>query len=243
MKEQPLADTLQLSEADKEDQYVHQVYDEIATHFSDTRFKAWPVIERYLLELPVGSVGADIGCGNGKYLGVRATGDIFMMGTDRSKALVDICAHRGFECQVSDGLDLPYRDGAFDFAISIAVIHHFASPERRARAVAEVLRVVRSGGSVLVFAWALEQNGRRNFDPNTQDVLVPWVLPASKAQCPASRGGSPGEGESAQSKVFHRYYHLFRKSELQELFEQVGGCTVIENGYDRDNWYIIAQKI
>ncbi|KAJ1768671.1 tRNA methyltransferase, has a role in tRNA modification [Coemansia sp. RSA 1813] len=242
MKEQPLPDTLQLEESDKEDQYVHQVYNEIASHFSDTRFKPWPVIERYLRELPVGSVGADIGCGNGKYLGVRATGDIFMMGTDRSESLVDICAQRNYECMVSDGLDLPYRDGAFDFAISIAVIHHFASPERRKRAVAEILRVVRAGGTALVFAWALEQNGRRKFDPNTQDVLVPWVLPGSKAR--TANSTDAGDNKVGQEdKVFHRYYHLFRKGELQELFEHVGKCTILENGYDRDNWYVIARKI
>ncbi|KAJ2536510.1 tRNA methyltransferase, has a role in tRNA modification [Coemansia sp. RSA 1933] len=241
MKEQPRPDTLQLSESAKEDQYVHRVYNEIATHFSDTRFKPWPVIEHYLCDLPVGSIGADIGCGNGKYLGVRATGDIFMIGTDRSESLVDICAQRKYECMVSDGLDLPYRDRAFDFAISIAVIHHFASPERRQWAVAEILRVVRAGGTVLVFAWALEQNGRRKFDPNVQDVLVPWVLPGSKTRT-SNDVDAADNTTHLEDKVFHRYYHLFRKGELQQLFEQVGRCEIVENGYDRDNWYIIARK-
>ncbi|KAJ1966344.1 tRNA methyltransferase, has a role in tRNA modification [Dipsacomyces acuminosporus] len=236
MKE-PIPDTLQLAEADKEEQYVHEVYNQIASHFSDTRFKPWPVIEQYLKGLPKGSVGADVGCGNGKYLGVR-TGDIFMMGTDRSESLVDICQQRRFECMVSDGLDLPYRDGSFDFAISIAVIHHFSSPERRLQAVKELLRIIRPGGTVLVFAWALEQNGRRKFDPATQDVLVPWVVPKSRAQ----KKDASEQDDAAEDKVFHRYYHLFREGELPALFESLSTCAIVDQGYDKDNWYVIARK-
>ncbi|KAJ1828331.1 tRNA methyltransferase, has a role in tRNA modification, partial [Coemansia sp. RSA 2599] len=82
----PTPDNLALEEADKEQRYVHSVYNQIATHFSDTRFKPWPVIERFIAGLPAGSIGADVGCGNGKYLGLR-TGDIFVMGTDRSESL------------------------------------------------------------------------------------------------------------------------------------------------------------
>ncbi|KAJ2116087.1 tRNA methyltransferase, has a role in tRNA modification, partial [Coemansia sp. RSA 921] len=66
------------------------------------------------------------------------------------------------------------------------------------------------------------------FDPNTQDVLVPWVVPGFRAQ------------NDEQDKVYHRYYHLFRKGELQQLVEQVDGCSVVESGYDRDNWYVVV---
>ncbi|KAJ1816091.1 tRNA methyltransferase, has a role in tRNA modification [Coemansia sp. RSA 2598] len=124
-------------------------------------------------------IGADVGCGNGKYLGLR-TGDIFVMGTDCSESLIDICRQCQHKCMVSDGLDLPYRDDAFDFAISIAAIHHFASQKRREMAARELLRILRPGGRVLVFAWATEQNRRRKFEQGMQDVLVPWVVPGSR---------------------------------------------------------------
>ncbi|KAJ1881267.1 tRNA methyltransferase, has a role in tRNA modification [Coemansia sp. RSA 486] len=224
----PVADSLALNEADKEEQYVHAVYNQIAGHFSDTRFKPWPVIEKFIKDLPVGSVGADVGCGNGKYLGLR-TGDIFMMGTDRSESLVDICRQRQYECLVSDGLDLPYRDGAFDFVISIAVIHHFSSIERRKKAVSELLRILRPGGKVLVFAWAMEQKGRRKFEQGVQDVLVPWVVPGSRQ-------------ENGSEMVYQRYYHLFKEGELSDLVDAVGGCAIEQVGYDRDNWYVVAVK-
>ena len=78
-----------------ENESVHRVYDIIASHFSDTRYKVcalspsetsdlrqpWPLVERFLKDLPPGSVGLDVGCGNGKYMGVN--NDVFIIGSDR----------------------------------------------------------------------------------------------------------------------------------------------------------------
>jgi tRNA (uracil-5-)-methyltransferase TRM9 len=76
-----------------EQESVHRVYDIIAGHFSDTRYKVqshfknsntlqpWPLIEKFLKELPPGSIGLDVGCGNGKYLGVNP--NIYVIGSDR----------------------------------------------------------------------------------------------------------------------------------------------------------------
>lgn len=47
------------------------MYEEIASHFSDTRHTAWPCIAEFIKSLPAGSLLADIGCGNGKYLGLN----------------------------------------------------------------------------------------------------------------------------------------------------------------------------
>ena len=44
-----------------EKDHVHKVYSEIAAHFSDTRFKAWPRIAAFLEEQPAGSLIADVG--------------------------------------------------------------------------------------------------------------------------------------------------------------------------------------
>lgn len=59
-----------------------QVYDVIASHFSSTRFAVWPKVRAFLDSLSPGSVVADVGCGNGKYLGLRH--DLAMLGSDRS---------------------------------------------------------------------------------------------------------------------------------------------------------------
>jgi ubiquinone/menaquinone biosynthesis C-methylase UbiE len=44
---------------------------------------------------------------------------------------------------LSDNLALPYRDESFDAVLSIAVIHHIATTERRVRAIRELARILR----------------------------------------------------------------------------------------------------
>jgi len=44
-----------------EEKFVKDIYDTIAPHFSDTRYKPWPKIQAFLESLPVGSLVCDIG--------------------------------------------------------------------------------------------------------------------------------------------------------------------------------------
>lgn len=163
----------------QEQQYVHDVYNEIALHFSQTRYKPWPIVERFLKAQPDYAVGIDVGCGNGKYLCINPK--LTLIGLDRSHGLV-ACAQENSRNQsllaVADGLHLPHPSGRFDFAISIAVIHHFASEDRRIDAIRHILLKLRPGAPLLVYCWALEQaTSRRGYkEGDDQDILIPWVL-------------------------------------------------------------------
>ncbi|KAL0126115.1 hypothetical protein PUN28_004915 [Cardiocondyla obscurior] len=138
-----------------ESSYVHKVYDEISHHFNETRNKRWPNVTKFLESLEKGTLLLDVGCGNGKYL----CGDqnVYKMGCDRSSGLMDICRKRGFEVLQCDCLYLPYKDDSMDAAISIAVIHHLSTRERRQRAISEIIRVLRPTGRCLIYVWAMEQ--------------------------------------------------------------------------------------
>lgn len=46
------------------------MYEEIAHHFSSTRHTPWPQVVKFLEQLSSNALVADVGCGNGKYLGV-----------------------------------------------------------------------------------------------------------------------------------------------------------------------------
>uniref|UniRef100_A0A668ACD6 AlkB homolog 8, tRNA methyltransferase n=1 Tax=Myripristis murdjan TaxID=586833 RepID=A0A668ACD6_9TELE len=138
-----------------EEEYVHRVYDAIASHFSSTRHSPWPRVCHFLSSLPPGSVLADVGCGNGKYLGINPK--VIAVGCDRSSALVQICAERGYQAFVSDALSVPLRTATCDACISIAVIHHFSTQVRRLAAVRELVRLLKPGGRALIYVWALEQ--------------------------------------------------------------------------------------
>ena len=306
---------------------VHGVYQAIAPHFSATRHKPWPAVASFLNAQPPGSVGLDVGCGNGKYLGVNPA--VIMLGSDRSPALVALARDRlgrpnddaGVQgvtkargeaatadvatvsayavaaataatgtsspsgqgsgtlisdVLVADGLSLPFRDMAVDFAICVAVIHHLSTRARRQDAVRQLLRCVKTGeaasGQVLLYVWALEQGGsRRGWDDGgEQDLLVPWVLKSqTKKSTPSQKtkrrdvvgpGNTGGESPSAATvtlagegtgtgvaaaaaahtdPVFQRYYHLYRKGELEEDVLAAGG-EVLTSGYERDNWWVVA---
>ncbi|XP_038179952.1 alkylated DNA repair protein alkB homolog 8 isoform X2 [Arvicola amphibius] len=138
-----------------EQKHVHRVYDLIARHFSSTRHSPWPRIAEFLKALPSGSLVADIGCGNGKYLGINKK--LYMIGCDHSQNLLDICRERKFQALVCDALSIPFRSGSFDACISIAVIHHFSTAERRVAALQELVRLLRPGGQALIYVWAMEQ--------------------------------------------------------------------------------------
>lgn len=221
-----------------EAKHVHAVYESIAEHFSGTRYKPWPIVEHFLSALPAGSIGLDIGTGNGKYLPVNR--DVFIIASDHSSNLVHIASkHEPHEALVADSLALPHRPKSFDFAISIAVIHHLSTRQRRVQAVAHILELLEDDGRALIYVWALEQkNSRRGWDKGgEQDVLVPWVTKERKV---ASDNGE--QDGMVEEKTYHRYYHLYRESELEEDVEAAGGVTV-KAGYEKDNWWaVVAPK-
>ncbi|GIZ36655.1 hypothetical protein CKM354_000012400 [Cercospora kikuchii] len=210
-----------------EEEHVHTVYEQIASHFSSTRYKPWPIIERFLKSLPSGSIGLDIGCGNGKYLAVNP--EIFIIGSDRSANLISIARqHQPHSVCISDILSLPHQPKYFDFAISIAVIHHLSTPERRIEAVQAILETLRPGGQALLYCWALEQDGSRRGwkEGMDQDVMVPWVKKTKGVK---------------EDETFLRYYHLYRKGELEGDVVAAGG-KVVEGGYEKDNWWVVAER-
>ncbi|XP_038674708.1 probable tRNA methyltransferase 9B isoform X1 [Scyliorhinus canicula] len=185
-----------------EKDYVHSVYEKIAPHFNDSRYKAWPRVRQFLLEQESGSLIADVGCGNGKYLCINK--QAYKVGCDYCLPLVESAREQSYEAMVCDSLHLPYRDQCFDAILSIAVIHHFSTKERRIQAIKEMARILRVRGKIMIYVWAMEQN-RRKFEK--QDIFVPW----NPAPPPSNSSGSKmlnGEAESFQHNnndgVFHK---------------------------------------
>ncbi|CAG2062980.1 unnamed protein product, partial [Timema podura] len=136
------------------------VYEEIADHFSDTRHKPWPNVLSFVQSLPPGALLVDVGCGNGKYFGHNSA--IYEVGCDSSFGLAQVCRERGFQVFNCNCLALPLRSGIADGCISIAVIHHLATKERRSRALREIVRTLRFGGKALIYVWAKDQERHKN---------------------------------------------------------------------------------
>jgi SAM-dependent methyltransferase len=105
-----------------------------------------------LVEARVGSV-IDVGAGTGEFgaaLAQRRPG-VGYVGIDVSPIAVERAMQLGRPGMfiAADAERLPFADGAFDAAISLYALEHFADPRR---ALEEMARVVRPGGTVAVFS-------------------------------------------------------------------------------------------
>ncbi|KAG6919935.1 hypothetical protein DXG01_013284 [Tephrocybe rancida] len=251
-----------------ENKNVHTIYDEIASHFSSTRYKPWPIISAFMSSIPTGWVGLDAGTGNGKYLPLPLDrpNDILTIGLDRSINLLQIARTAGESQQtrevvLGDVLGRGWRPGVFDYAISIATIHHLATHRRRILAVQRLIESVSPRhGRILIYVWAIEQDdlSKRKVvtddetvsDGRGKDVVVPWVMSPQKG----------AQGDSTGRQVFNRYYHMFAKGELTGLAHDAArelgievrpphdpesttsspqrGIEIVRDGWERSNYYV-----
>ncbi|KAI5124579.1 hypothetical protein M0805_003098 [Coniferiporia weirii] len=246
------ATTSSASPGSYESTHVHNIYDAIAPHFSSTRYKPWPVVAAFLATIPPGSVGLDAGTGNGKYLIAPSEreGAYWTVGLDRSARLLDIAKRAGDkdrECVFGDVLNKCWREGAFDYALSIATIHHLSTYERRKKAVQTLLHCLSpSRGRALIYVWATQQDtlSKRALPTEPpaaktgqgQDVFVPWVLSDGSTSCKAKQRSSPtmddakdsDDTASVSSPLYNRFYHMFDEGELRSLVqtaaEEMGIC-------------------
>ena len=238
----PLSNTKTPTEIEKK--HVYEVYDKIATHFSHTRYKPWPQVENFLKSLPENSLILDIGCGNGKYL--QSNDKINIIGTDRSINLLKICREKILNSQLfsCDSLKLPIRNNTFDAAISIAVIHHFSNDNLRIQAIKEIVRILKINGLFLIYVWAIEQQEKKF---SQQDNFVPWHLQEKwENNCVVNtleNGPKIAKDDKINCVVYQRYYHVFKKGELEDLIMKVDGVVIEKSYFDHANWCCIVRKI
>ncbi len=93
--------------------------------------------------------GLDIGCGTGSFLFVlyeRGKGELY--GMDLSNRMLSVASrkHTGAELIRGSALHLPFKDASFDAVFSTMMMHHLTCKERE-KAIAEVERVLLSGGT------------------------------------------------------------------------------------------------
>jgi ubiquinone/menaquinone biosynthesis C-methylase UbiE len=200
-----------------EERHVHAVYNAIADHFDETRFAQWNGVVSFLQRFPKGSALLDIGCGNGKYLSTRM--DCVMHACDPCEALVDIAKEKNPHATViqANGMQLPYCDGMFRGAYSIAVLHHLSTMDGCYKFLEEMHRVMCDGSMGYITVWANEhqQRGRDKWTSlGGGDYLVPW--------------------QHKDGNTYMRYYHLFTKTEFVELLEQQ--FDIVDLTYECGNW-------
>jgi SAM-dependent methyltransferase len=119
--------------------------------YLEAKARALLGLARRRLGDPAELAALDVGCGAG-LMHPFLTAIPRLHGVDVSPAQVEAAraAHPQVEYAVASGTRLPYGDGSFDLAFAVCVVHHVPVEERAAFA-AELRRVTRPGGLVVVF--------------------------------------------------------------------------------------------
>ncbi len=97
----------------------------------------------------------DVGCGTGALLQtiVAAHSRVHAYGIDLSSQMIAVARRRlgdTAELQVADAERLPLGDGAVDLVVCVDSLHHYPHPDA---ALAEMHRVTRPGGSLVIGEW------------------------------------------------------------------------------------------
>lgn len=199
---------------------ISEVYNKIANDFSHTRHSIWPSVAKFIDTFTESSLNADIGCGNGKNMLYKK---IQFKGIDICDEFVKICNDRNLDVVKGNILNIPFESEIFDNVISIAVIHHLESRQDRINAIKEIHRICKNGGKYMIYVWAFEQpkESKRKF--SSQDEMVPF--------------------KKNNGEIYHRYYHLYIKGELESEIKESGIVyQSIESYYECGNWYVIVHK-
>lgn len=203
-----------------EKRFVHRFYEENSQEFSATRRRHWEMTRRFLDDNYTPGVAVlDAGCGNGRSFLVPGT-----VGVDYCFNLLrDAKAAGGCGLVRGDVLDLPFGDCSFDLVLSVAVVHHLSTHERRRKAMEEMKRVLKNRGRMLVCVWGRAAGRKRKFSralgETEDDYFATWNL-RSDAK---------------------RYYHLYDAEELLRLCSE-SGLEVLAYGSEEESLFVVLEK-
>jgi ubiquinone/menaquinone biosynthesis C-methylase UbiE len=189
-----------------------EVYNKIAKLFSKTRKFLWYDLEPLVKYTKNGDKILDLGCGNGRLYQLFQGLSIEYIGVDQSEGQIETAREKypDLDFKVAEMRDLPFEDDFFDNIYCIATFHHLPDEKTRLEALAEMKRVLKSGGRIMFTNWNLHSKSAGKYvekgkwkiqEGSDSDFLVPWLTQ---------------EGEV----LGERYYYGFKFDELEKLFEK-----------------------
>ena len=166
------------------------------------------------IAVPSGSRWLDVGCGTGALSAtvLRAAEPAEVVGVDASEGFIAYAREHVDDArmtfQVADAEALPFEDDRFDAVVSGLMLNFVPSPER---ALAEMVRVARPGGTVAVYVW----------DYVGEMQLMRHFWDAAAALDPAARDLDEG-----------RRFPICQPEPLRDLFHGAGLADVMVRPID-----------
>jgi ubiquinone/menaquinone biosynthesis C-methylase UbiE len=176
----------------------------------------------------------DVGCGNGAYLGelARQAHRGLVVGMDLSAGMLPEARTRAPDARlmVGDAQRLPFVDDAFDCALAMHMLYHVPD---RAAAIAELRRVVRARGVVLVVTNSVEHLTELDAIVAQATAGTNWgsIEPMKRSMGRFSIESAPAELEGEFAHVdFHPCYGELRITETDPIVAYVSSMrTFIES--------------
>jgi SAM-dependent methyltransferase len=145
-------------------------FDDVATVYDESL--PAHVVEHYLAKrieyvasaCPPPARVLDVGCGTGALAARLVLRGYQVAGLDPSVGMLDVMRRRAPEVEAVEGsaTEMPLPDDQFDLSLSVATMHHIADPQAVRAALAEMVRVARPGGLILVW----DHNPRNPYWPH-----------------------------------------------------------------------------
>ena len=200
-------------------------FDRIATAYDESL--PAHVVEHYLAKrtafiadcCPAGA-GLDVGCGTGVLAARLAARGFAMTGLDPSEGMLDVmrAEHPEVAAVRGSGDELPFETASFDLVLTVAALHHIADPAAVRATLAEMVRVCRPGGRIVVWDhnprnpyWKLlmarvpQDDGSERLDPRVRGAgrtprsrRAAAVLDAARLRARLRSAGAPVAGEPAR---------------------------------------------
>jgi SAM-dependent methyltransferase len=174
-------------------------FDAVADAYDDSLPRH--VVEHYLAKrvayiqehVPAGSKVLDVGCGTGVLAERLLQAGYDVTGADPFPAMLEHMKARDPRLKTvhASGQELPFEDGTFDSTYCVAVMHHIADPEDVRATLAEMCRVTRPGGTVLIW----DHNPRNPYWPLLmkrvpQDTGAERLIPDGEIVAGLEAGGA-----------------------------------------------------
>jgi SAM-dependent methyltransferase len=100
-----------------------------------------------------GGRALDIGCGTGVLAQRLAERGYTVTGVDPSEGMLEVMRRQSPQTTAvrASGTELPFEDDSYDLVYTVATLHHIADPGAVAAALAEMVRVTRPGGRIVIW--------------------------------------------------------------------------------------------
>ncbi len=222
-------------------------YDVFAADFARTRARPWDFLVAFMQELTdldllkQHEIGIDLGCGNGQNASLLSKNALVSVGIDTSWKLLRMGKNKYSHLIHADLQMIPLRGETFDFGACVAVLHHVIGRETRQQAVAEIKRILKPGGNLILTVWRRWQRRFWKFFLHEGFYNASLYFPAGKKNFGDI---DVGWRDSTSHALHSRLYHLFTRAEMRTILTtfQILLFKLTGHKNSRTNYIVFLQK-